>query len=144
VLKLSADIAPRPVAEALAAFAHQTGLQLIYVSTIAETLQSKGAPAGLSAPAALTQLLDGTGLAFEFLNARTVRILPAPTVVAAASAAASAPQRASRRPPAGDASGLEEVIVNRQEARGGAEQGSNQHGRLVTGGPAGTGCKGHG
>ena len=35
VVKLSADIGPRPVAEALAAFGRQTGLQLIYVSTIA-------------------------------------------------------------------------------------------------------------
>src|SRR5262249_429538 len=73
-LRLSGDIGPRPVAEALAEFAHQTGLQLIYVSTIAETQQSKGARAGLPAPQALAQLLDGTGLRFEFLNDRTVRI----------------------------------------------------------------------
>jgi hypothetical protein len=35
VVRLCADIGPRPVAEALAAFGRQTGLQLIYVSTIA-------------------------------------------------------------------------------------------------------------
>src|SRR5215472_10351049 len=57
---LSADIAPRPLTEALAAFGHQTGLQLIYVSSVAETQQSKGARAGLTASAALGQLLDGT------------------------------------------------------------------------------------
>src|SRR5215471_9619222 len=78
---LSADIAPRPVSEALTAFGHQTGLQLIYVSSVAETQQSKGARAGLTPSAALTQLLDGTGLNFEFLNARTVRIFPAPAIV---------------------------------------------------------------
>jgi len=110
-VRLSADIAPRPVAEALAAFGRQTGLQLIYVSTIAETQQSKGARAGLTASAALSQLLDGTGLAFEFLNARTVRIFPAPTVVPTVVAAASAAPHSARQPPAGDALGLEEVIV---------------------------------
>src|SRR5215467_2417418 len=78
--RLSADIGPQPVADALEAFGRQTGLQLIYVSTIVETLQSKGARAGLTASVALTQLLEGTGLRFAFLNARTVRILPAPTL----------------------------------------------------------------
>jgi outer membrane receptor protein involved in Fe transport len=96
------------VAEALAAFGRQTGLQLIYVSTIAETQQSKGARAGLTASEALSQLLEGTGLAFEFLNARTVRIFPAPTVVP--TAVAAAPQSA-RHPHADNALGLEEVIV---------------------------------
>jgi outer membrane receptor protein involved in Fe transport len=75
---LSADISPRPVSEALEALARQTGLHLVYVSSVAERLQSKSAPAGLPASAALTQLLEGTGLTFEFLNASTVRIFPAP------------------------------------------------------------------
>jgi len=110
-VRLSADIGPRPVAEALAAFGRQTGLQLIYVSTIAETQQSKGARAGLTASEALAQLLEGTGLAFEFLNARTVRIFPAPTVVPTAVAAASAQQHSARRPAEADSLGLEEVIV---------------------------------
>jgi len=106
--RLSADIGPRPLAEALDAFGRQTGLQLIYVSSVAETQQSKGAPAGLTAPAALTQLLDGTGLTFEFLNARTVRIFPAPTVVPTLMASsAMSPRRAVP-----SASGLEEVLVN--------------------------------
>jgi len=39
---LSADIAPRPLTEALEAFGRQTGLQLIYVSEIAEAQHSKG------------------------------------------------------------------------------------------------------
>jgi outer membrane receptor protein involved in Fe transport len=110
-LKLSADIAPRPVAEALAAFGRQTGLQLIYVSTIAETQQSRGARAGLTASEALAQLLDGTGLAFEFLNARTVRIFPAPTVVPTAVAAVpTRPQHATPHPSPGELA-LEEVTV---------------------------------
>jgi iron complex outermembrane recepter protein len=111
---LAADIGPRPVAEALAAFGRQTGLQLIYVSTIAEAQQSKGARAGLTASEALTQLLEGTGLRFEFLNARTVRIFPAPTVVPTAVASLpAAPHSAQGRAAAGAyaVNQLEEVVI---------------------------------
>ncbi len=75
--RLAADIPPQPLAEALAAYARQTGLQLVFVSEIARGKTSKGAPAGLTQVAALTRLLDGTGLRFEFLNERSVRILVA-------------------------------------------------------------------
>jgi len=78
-----AEIRPQPLAQALTAFARQTGLQIIYLSDLVTARQSKGARAGLSPSDALTQLLDGTGLAFELLNARTVKIFavaPAPTV----------------------------------------------------------------
>ena len=77
---LGSAIAPQPLATALAEFAHQTGLQFIYVSQIAAGLTSKGAKTGLAPTAALKQLLEGTGLNFQFLNARTVRIfVAAPT-----------------------------------------------------------------
>lgn len=74
---LSADIPPQPLAQALAAFAQQTGLQLVYVSEIADGLPSNGARAGLPPAAALSQLLAGTELKFAFVNARTVRIFAA-------------------------------------------------------------------
>jgi len=108
---LSAGIAPRPLTEALEAFGRQTGLQLIYVSEIAEAQQSKGARAGLTASAALTQLLDGTGLAFEFLNARTVRIFPASTVVPTLSASSAPPPQSPEWRAPSRALGLEEVVV---------------------------------
>jgi len=78
VASLPGDIAPQPLAQALVAFAKQTGLQLVYVSDIAAALESKGARAAMSVSEALTQLLQGTGLEFEFLNARTVHIYAAP------------------------------------------------------------------
>src|SRR6266850_7572213 len=78
---LTADIAPQPLAQALVAFANQTGLQLVYVSELATAQQSKGARAGQSLSEALAQLLDGTGLRFEFLNARTVRIFAVAAVL---------------------------------------------------------------
>jgi len=107
VAGLTADIAPRPLSEALDAFGRQTGLQLIYVSSVADTRQSKGARAGLAAPEALAQLLDGTGLSFEFLNARTVRIFPAPPIVPTLTTSSVVPPRRS----APHALGLEEVVV---------------------------------
>ncbi|MBV8146215.1 MAG: STN domain-containing protein, partial [Gammaproteobacteria bacterium] len=112
---LSADIAPQPLADALATFGRQTGLQLLYLSGIAEAQHSKGARAGLTASAALTQLLDGTGLTFEFLNARTVRIFPASVTVPTPVASLPAPQHLPQR----STLALEEVIVTatrREEA----------------------------
>src|SRR5262249_17862071 len=106
---LSADIAPRPLPEALAAFGRQTGLQLIYVSSVAETQHSKGAPAGLSAPAALPRLLDRAGPTVEFLNARTVRIYAAPAVVPTLTASSPPAPHAARQVPT---VGLEEVVVS--------------------------------
>src|SRR5271165_928264 len=63
---LTTAIAPQPLAAALAEFAHQTGLQMVYVSQIVLGRTCKGARAELSATAALTELLDGTGLSFQF------------------------------------------------------------------------------
>jgi iron complex outermembrane receptor protein len=109
-LRLYADIGAQPVAQALSAFGRQSGLQLIYVSTIAETQQSKGARAGLLLSEALAQLLDGTGLRFEFLNARTVRIYATPAIsatpVSAAPVSRHPAESAAFRPLA-----LEEIIV---------------------------------
>jgi outer membrane receptor protein involved in Fe transport len=85
---LSADIGPQPLAQALTEFARQTGLQVIYVSNLATARRTKGTRAGLSPGDALTQLLDGTGLVFELLNARTVKIFSAPVASAPAGTAA--------------------------------------------------------
>jgi len=48
----------------------------VYVSDAVQNQQSRGSRAGLSTGEALTALLDGTGLTFEFLNQRAVRIFP--------------------------------------------------------------------
>src|SRR5262245_27448310 len=78
VAVLQADIAPQPLAQALLAFSRELGLQFAYEADIAVTLRSGGAGAGQSTLDALTQLLKGTGLTFEFINERTVRIYAAP------------------------------------------------------------------
>jgi iron complex outermembrane recepter protein len=107
---LTVGIPPQPVAAALSEFAHQSGLQLLYVSKVAQARASKGAHAGLSAAAALTELLDGTGLSFQFVNARTVRIFESPAVAPTApSTGIDAPtKRVQRRPPSGS---LDAIII---------------------------------
>jgi iron complex outermembrane recepter protein len=102
---LVADIPARPLAEALAAFARQTGLQLIYVSDIVRNRRSHAASAGLSADEGLTRLLQGTGLRFEYLTPHSIRIL----------AAEGVPRRTAMNIPA--QAELSEVIVtaNRRE-----------------------------
>ena len=79
-------IPSQPLAQALVEFAHQTGLQLLYESKLAAQRQSHEAAAGLSAADALTDMLQGTGLNFQFLNPKTVRIY-GPAAVAPASSA---------------------------------------------------------
>jgi iron complex outermembrane receptor protein len=75
---LTNDIPSQSLPQALALFARQTGLQIVYLSGVIREQRSPGASAGLTPDAALTQLLAGTGLRFEYLNARSIRILPAP------------------------------------------------------------------
>jgi outer membrane receptor protein involved in Fe transport len=63
-----------PLNKALNTFAQREHLQLVYVSTIADGVRTQGAPAGLSAEKTLQKLLEGTGLKYRFLNAKTVTI----------------------------------------------------------------------
>jgi iron complex outermembrane receptor protein len=69
-------IPAQPVASALTAFSRQTGLQIVYMSRVADRLLSSAVPGGLSSKEALRRLLKETGLDFEFINARTVTIVP--------------------------------------------------------------------
>jgi len=75
---LEREIPAQPLATALAEFAHQTGLQLVYLSDVLKDQKSRGAQAGVPTADALAALLEGTGLTFEFLNDRAVRIFPTP------------------------------------------------------------------
>ena len=103
---LAAAIPAQPIAQALAAFARQTGLQLVYVSGVVRNQRSHAVSAGMSVNDALARVLEGTGLKFEYLTPRSIRILAA--VVAP-------PREPTTKIPAGDE--LQEVIVtaNRRE-----------------------------
>ncbi len=72
---LTSGIPSLPLAQALRAFAAQTSVQVVYVSELAAGRLSKEVAAGLATTEALTRMLEGTGLRFEFLNSRTVKLL---------------------------------------------------------------------
>jgi len=103
---LAADIPAQPVAQALAAFARQTGLQFVYVSGVVRDQKSHGVTAGLGANDALARMLEGTELKFDYLTPRSIRIL---------AAAVALPGETATTTPSGDE--LREVIVtaNRRE-----------------------------
>ena len=75
---LAASIPAQPIAQALAAFARQTGLQFVYVSGVVREQKSQAVAAGLGAKEALAQMLEGTGLWFDYLTPRSIRILAVP------------------------------------------------------------------
>ncbi len=102
---LAADIPAQPIAQALESIAHQTGLQFVYVSGVVGSQRSHAISAGLRADEALARALRGTGLTFEYLTPRSIRIL----------AAVGSPRITPTRDPEADE--LQEIIVsaNRRE-----------------------------
>ena len=96
------DISPQPLAQALDALAHQTGLQVIYVSSVVQGQRSGRAQAGMNALEALARLLQGTGLTYTTLTAASVRI----TTVSP-----PAPGHAERGPATAATSPKEEILV---------------------------------
>jgi|HubBroStandDraft_1064217.scaffolds.fasta_scaffold00086_48 iron complex outermembrane receptor protein len=103
---LAADIPAQPLAQALAAFARQTGLQLVYVSGVVRGQRSHAVSAGLGPNEALARVLEGTGLKFEYLTPQSIRII---------AVVVGPPREAATKSPAGEE--LQDVIVtaNRRE-----------------------------
>jgi outer membrane receptor protein involved in Fe transport len=71
---LAAGIPAQSLARALASFADQSGLQLVYVSSAVSNRRSHAVSAGVGTDDALSKLLQGTGLQFEYLTPQTIRI----------------------------------------------------------------------
>jgi len=67
-------IPPQALDTALDAVHRQTGLQIVFVSSLTEGRNSHGSPAGLSAEQTLVKVLEGTGLTFLWLDAKTVQV----------------------------------------------------------------------
>ncbi|HEY3808817.1 MAG TPA: STN domain-containing protein [Steroidobacteraceae bacterium] len=106
---LSEGIPAESLSSALDDFARKSGLQLVYVSELAQHRSSQPISAGLSPPVALSRLLSGTGLTYEFLDYRTVRIFAPPVRKQLASESAAPAEQA-----------LNAALA--KGARGGAEQ----------------------
>jgi iron complex outermembrane recepter protein len=105
---LSSDIPVQALPQALGAFVDQTGLQLVYVSSLAEGRVSAFAPAGLSPARALERLLTGTGIDFAVLNNRTVKLFQQPPAPAAKMSTAATPPKARL---SAEFSALQEIVV---------------------------------
>jgi outer membrane receptor protein involved in Fe transport len=103
---LTADIPAQPLAQALAAFRRQTGLQFVYLSGVVRSQRSQTVSAGIGGREAIARMLAGTGLKFEYLTPRSIRILVEE---------AAPPWEPATRMPTGNE--LQEVIVtaNRRE-----------------------------
>ncbi|MEA3108067.1 MAG: hypothetical protein QOI88_2672 [Gammaproteobacteria bacterium] len=102
-------IAAQPLTQALAAFTSSTHLQLVYVSQLALGRISHTVPAGLPATAGLAHLLEGTGLDFQFLNDRTIKLFERPRTVRVP---ATNPGRESTGSNSSAADSLDEVVVS--------------------------------
>src|SRR5687767_11506421 len=66
--KVTFDIAPQPLGDALRQFGQQTGLQVVLYSNISKGLQAPHITGELTPQVALEQLLAKTGLRYEYLN----------------------------------------------------------------------------
>ena len=74
--RLSADIPAEPLPQALRALAEQTGLRIVYVSSVVGKQRSGATGKGLAPLEALAHVLEGTDLRYEVLTANTVKIVP--------------------------------------------------------------------
>jgi iron complex outermembrane recepter protein len=77
-IKRPTNIPPQRLDRALQALAAARGLAMAYRSDIVGDRQTTGASGTLTSDEALTQLLDGTGLTYRFLDEKTVTIVPVP------------------------------------------------------------------
>lgn len=79
--RIEFNIPEQSLADALAAWSKQSGLQILRRDTDGADLTASSVNGRLSPAEALTKLLAATGLTFEFVNDRTVRVAPAQSAV---------------------------------------------------------------
>jgi len=73
------NITAQDLGAALQVFANDRDLQLVYATQEIADHRTSGAVGELSASEALTQLLEGTGLTYKYLDDKTITILPLAT-----------------------------------------------------------------
>jgi hypothetical protein len=74
-LKIAAGTAP----QALAEFVRQTGLQVLFDFDAIRDINTHEVNGKLDAQEALSQMFEGSGLTFEFINERTISVRPGPS-----------------------------------------------------------------
>jgi len=87
---LRAAIPAQSLASALSVLATENDLQLVYESEIVSGLEAPAVPMGTPVEQALQSLLSGSGLGYEFIDARSVRIFKAAAATSTAAGAAPA------------------------------------------------------
>src|SRR5262245_37724844 len=70
------SIARQPLAGALQQLARQCGVQMIFFSRVTEVLSAPAMEGDYTLPAAMEQLLAGSGLTFRVINPQTVEVQP--------------------------------------------------------------------
>lgn len=85
--RVSYDIAPQPLSQALVQFSRVTGVQLFFNADLARGISSKGASGPLTRAEALERILGGSGLIYRFTNPTTVTISNSARAAAGSAAA---------------------------------------------------------
>jgi iron complex outermembrane recepter protein len=85
------EIAPQPLAQALKAFAEQSGLQVVYYSELAEGEESPAVTGTMTAGQAMDRILTDTGLTYEVVDDDTL-------VIESRATATELPQSGKSRP----------------------------------------------
>lgn len=75
-IRQDTQISPQSLGSALEHFARHRNLQFIYATDEVDSLKTAGAHGNLTASEALTELLRGTGLTYQFLDDHTVTVQP--------------------------------------------------------------------
>jgi iron complex outermembrane recepter protein len=97
VVRKPTNIAAQDLGPALKQLAQSRGLQVLYLSSTVRAVHTRGANGDITANEALDQLLDGTGLAYRYLDDNTVTVVPKSDLTVSDGAGTSLPV------PAGDA-----------------------------------------
>lgn len=86
-VKKNVNIPAGGLGPALRAFSEEQRVHIVFISEDVDKLSTQGASGSLSVDEVLHQLLQGTGLTYQYIDAETVSILPIPMPTASETAA---------------------------------------------------------
>lgn len=109
-IRKQTHIAPQELESALQGFARQRDLQIIFRSTLVKDLRTAGVTGELTIDEVLDQLLGGSGLAYRYLDERTITIVP-PAASAPAASDGPAGDVSNSRDKTSQKTNAEEVVV---------------------------------
>lgn len=81
VIKRATNIAPQELGSALRILAAERHLQILYTTDLVANRRTAGAIGDFTADKALSQILQGTGLTFRYIDSNTITLAPRDTAV---------------------------------------------------------------